>query len=85
MLIENLPPTSAHMRAVHGTHWTEAEYLLAIIADHLAFSRYEFAKANGGTPNEPEPLRRPDDGDPEERAAEMRAAHDQMMAEMRGA
>lgn len=84
VLVERLPGDSAVVREKRGTPWSEADYLLALIADHLAFYRHDFARAHGGTPSEPKPLRRPEDGDPEDNAALMRAAHDDVMAQLKG-
>lgn len=70
---------------MRGTPWSEADYMLALVVDHLAFFRHDIARALGGSPNEPKALRRPDDGDPEEQAALIRAAHDEVMTQLKGA
>lgn len=83
VLVQNLPPDSAVVRAIRKTHWTDQEYLLAHIVDHLSFYRYEFAKANGASPRQPEPTRRPGD-DPDQGRELVRTAHDHVMAQLRG-
>jgi hypothetical protein len=83
VLVENLPADAAVLRR-RGPQWTDVEYLLAMVADQLAFYRYDFARANGATPKEPKPMRRPDDDATEDQAAEVRAAHDHVMAQLRG-
>lgn len=84
VLVQHLPPDSAVARAMRKTYWTDQEYLLAHVVDHLAFSRYEFAKANGGNPKEPEPTKRPGDPDVADQRELVRHAHDQVMAQLKG-
>jgi hypothetical protein len=85
VLVQHLPADSASACMLRGNSWTDKEYLLALLVDHLALSRYEFAKANGGSPDEPQPVHRPGDEAPEDRRELLRAAHDSVMAQIKGA
>lgn len=56
-LARQLPPESRTMRAMSPQlEWSTSEYLLALIADHLSFMRYEQA---GGRRRKPKPVPRP--------------------------
>lgn len=70
-------------KAVNG--WTTDQYLLADLVDSSRFGRWEYAKSNGS--EEPAPPRIPRPGQEEAEAQEqnkVRAAHDQIMARLRG-
>lgn len=59
-LASQLPRESRTARAVDPrAAWGECEHLLALVADHLAFMRYEQA---GGKGRKPKPLPRPSAG-----------------------
>ncbi len=57
MLALNLPRESRCVQAIDPrAAWDSGAYLLALIADHLAFFRYEHA---GGKGKKPKPIERP--------------------------
>lgn len=61
MLAAQLPRESRTLRAEDGRlAWGDAEYLLALIADNIAFMRYESAVSAGAKrARKPKPLKRP--------------------------
>lgn len=63
MLTRQLPPQSRTLtRLEPRARWDEHAYLLALIADHLSFLRYE---QSGGKGKRPKPLDRPEGREPE--------------------
>ena len=57
VLAEQLPANSRTVRRLEPrAEWDEKAYLLALIADNIAFSRYE---QRGGKGHKPEPVKRP--------------------------
>ncbi|HEX5119855.1 MAG TPA: hypothetical protein VFW65_32110 [Pseudonocardiaceae bacterium] len=81
VLIRHLPEDSALIKAQRGTPWPELTYLLAYIADTVAFSRADYANVHGGH-SRPTPVQRPptaDDLAEREQAAQLHDAFGHMM------
>ena len=59
VLVSNLPPDSATVRAMRGHNWGDAEYMLADLLDVVKFHRVEWAYSRGARPPKPKPTARP--------------------------
>ncbi|MFD9952477.1 hypothetical protein [[Kitasatospora] papulosa] len=78
VLVEHLPPAGAVGRAVSGTPWGGAEYQLAELLDRVGRMETDFRNANRaeGKPqlDYPEPVWRPGDPTPKQKAKAARKA-----------
>jgi hypothetical protein len=83
VLIRHLPEDAALVKAQRGTHWSELMYLVAHIADTVAYARADYANAHGGSAS-PEPVPRPDSPDAEEDRQRVRHLHDALTDMMHG-
>jgi hypothetical protein len=83
VLIRYLPEDSATVRAMRGTPWSELMYLLAHIADTVAYSRADYANVHGGK-TRPEPVQRPDTAEQRDQRDHVRHVHDALTAAMGG-
>lgn len=59
VLVTNLPPDSATVRANRGHHWGDLEYMIAEILDVVKYHRAEWAYSKGAKPPKPKPTARP--------------------------
>jgi len=91
VLVEHLPPDSATARAVLGHTWQSAEWLLADIRDDMARLVTAFLNAHRDEKSPelqwPEPVWRPGDPSPEEKAQQQeqeraanRAAYEEIVS-----
>lgn len=60
VLVEGLPPQNALARARAGHHWTDMEYLLALLVDGVSASTVGIRRALGAKDPRPKPIPRPD-------------------------
>lgn len=71
-MVEHLPPDGALARAASRSPWTSTDYLLADLVDQQARTATDFRNANRSekSPTEPypEPVWRPGDPSPKQRA-----------------
>ncbi|MFJ2702972.1 hypothetical protein ACIO3R_07205 [Streptomyces sp. NPDC087428] len=80
-MVEHLPPDGALARAASRSPWTSTDYLLANLADQQARMATDFRNANRSEKTAaepyPEPVWRPGDPSPKQRAkAEAKAARE---------
>lgn len=59
ILVANLPPDSATVRAMRGHNWGDVEYMIAEILDVVKYHRIEWAMSKGAKPPRPKPTARP--------------------------
>jgi hypothetical protein len=83
VLIRHLPEDSATVRAVRGTPWSEQMYLLAYVADTVAYSRADYVNTHGGS-SRPESVTRPDTADQRDQRDQVHDVHDALSAAMHG-
>jgi hypothetical protein len=83
VLVENLPPDSATVRARIGHNWSVDQMLLADAVDALRFWRCEWLYSHDAHPPEPDPIPRPGVESAEDRRAAQRAAHDLIMSQLK--
>jgi hypothetical protein len=83
VLVQHLPEDSATVRAQRGTPWSDLMYLVAHIADTVAFARADYANAHGGNAR-PTPLPRPDTVEAQQAREQTRQVHDALTSMMRG-
>lgn len=83
VLIRHLPEESATVRAMRGTPWSELMYLVAYLADTVAFSRADYVNTHGGN-SRPDPVTRPDTAEQREQREAARDVHDALTAAMSG-
>lgn len=84
VMVEQLPPDSAVVRAVRGTHWTTGDYHLANAADELAVLTTAFLNVhrpeNQSALPWPDRAWRPGDPTPEDKAEDAETRREQARA-----
>jgi len=83
VLIRQLPDDSATVRAIRGTPWSDLTYLVAYLADTVAYSRADYINTHGGHAT-PEPVSRPDTDEQQANREQVRGVHDALGSMMHG-
>lgn len=83
LFIRHLPEESATVRAARGTPWSELMYLLAYVADTVAFLRADYANTHGAS-SHPDPVNRPDTDEQRDNRDQVRSTHDALHSMISG-
>jgi hypothetical protein len=84
VLVSQLPDDAATVKAQRGTPWPDLLYLVARLADEVAYGRAEWANAHGAHV-QPQPVPRPGDADTvRDEREQVRGVHDALTGMMRG-